>query len=311
MKIQRVQRRSEPIYPSQRETEWKPALLSHVPARWEKSSSLEAMLGLLTISSTSCSDVTEEKALTEQVAGIPDASDEKREVIRRVQKATAVVAPILDEALAYDGRGTFGCEASEPAQFLAEDEALDLIREELEAAGLQLKVEAKLDSVMAPTGDFEKKKETEDWNEMLRGAPAKLARQKFTFDFGDIQKGVYVEYLSLRDSRQWENVEEGTAFSCNFAGLAEDVAKAFRKTKVDRHTVFGVFFDPLASEGLENPDLACISPEQERLMRSESWKADQKEWEKTESIQKRGKLRAQVRHFVEFLRKEGIVPSPE
>ena len=311
MNIQRVQRRSEPKYPSQGETEWNPALLGHVPARWEKSPGLAALLGLLAISSSSCSEKAEEPVLMEQVGGMQDVPDEKREAIRRVQKATALVAPILEEALAYDGRGTFGCEASEPARFLAEDEALDLIREELEAAGLNLKIEAQLDLVMAPTGKFEKKKETEDWDEMLRGAPAKLARQKFTFDFGDIQKGVYVEYLSLKDSRQWEAGEAGSAFSCNFAGLAESVAKAFGKTKVDRHTVFGVFFDPLAPEGLENPDLSGLSPEQERLMRSESWKADQKEWEKTKSIQGRGKLRAQVRHFVEFLQKEGVVEAPK
>ena len=311
MKIQRVQRRSEPAYPSQGETEWNPALLAHVPARWEKSPSLAAMLGLLAISSSSCSEATMEKAPAEQVDGTPDASMEKRDVVRRVQKATAVVAPILDEALAYDGRGTFGCEASEPAQFLAEDEALDLIREELEAAGLHLKIEAQLDSVMAPTGKFEKKKESEDWDELLRGAPAKLAPQKFTFDFGDTQRAVYVEYLSLKDSRQWEAGESGSAFSCNFAGLAEDVAKTFGKTKVDRRTIFGVFFDPLAPEGLEEPELSGLSPEQDRLMKSERWKADQTEWEKTNSIQGRGKLRAQVRHFVEFLQKEGVVEAPK
>jgi hypothetical protein len=317
MKIHPARPRLEPKYPTQGEAEWNPALLAHVPARWEKSSGFAALLGLLAFSGSSRSDATEEKAPMERPDRRPAPAMENEKTAHQVRRATAVVAPILDEALAYDGRGTFGCEASEPARFLAEDDALELIREELEAAGLNLKFAVDLDQVMAPTGEFNRKgwKEPKtSWDEgddmddydpyALRGPPAKTAPGKYTFDWADPERSIYIEYLSQRDHRNWEQGYNSTAWSMNFSDVAQQVAKAFSRSPLDQPAIFGVFFDPLAHKGAEQVNISDLAPEQLRLAGYERRKRADSEGEK----RGREKLRRQVRHFVDFLKQEGIVP---
>ena len=72
-------------------------------------------------------------------------------------------------------------------------------------------------------------------------------------------------------------------------------------------TVFGVFFEPLADPGVAQPKLEGLSSEQARRA---SW-----EFERMKAALKgeksRDKLRRQVRHFVEFLEKEGVVGAPK
>ncbi len=74
----------------------------------------------------------------------------KQNAAEQVQKVTTLVAPVLADALAHDGRGSFGCIAVSPAVMMSESEALDLIRTELKTAGLDLYKGVALDNVMAP-----------------------------------------------------------------------------------------------------------------------------------------------------------------
>ena len=317
MKIRPAQRQREPAYPTQGEAEWNPALLAHIPARWEKSPGLAALLGLLALSSSPGAAAAEEKAPLERPDRLPAPGAEQDKTARQVRKATAVVAPLLEEALAHDGRGTFGCEASEPAQFLAEDDALELIREELEAAGLNLKYAVELDAVMAPTGEFQSegwKEPKTSWDEgddmgnydphSLRGPPALTAPGKFTFDWADPERAVYIEYLCARDHGHWEVRYPATAWSLNFADVAQRVAEAFGQSPLKAPAVFGVFFDPLARPGVEGVPVAGLPPEQARLADAEYKQAAVAAGDS----RGRDKLRRQVRHFVEFLRQEGVLP---
>lgn len=320
MKIRQTSKHSEPKYPTQGEAVRNPDLLANVPSRWEKAPGFAAMLGLLSLSGASCADVAEEKAPMEQGPGPRAEPTGKQEAIDRVQKATAVVAPMLEEALAYDGRGTFGCEASEPAQFLSEDDALELIREELEAAGLNLKFAVDLENVMSPTGEFKEKgwkKPEISWDEgddmddydpyALRGPQAKTALGRYTFDWADTDRSVYIEYLCKRDYNNWEAGYGATAWSVVFPDVARQAAEAFGKSKVKKRTVFGVFFDPLAKPGAEEFRVSNLTPDQKRLADSE-WRKRRGD---DDHLRGKAKLRAQVRHFVEFLQKEGVVEAPK
>ena len=126
------------------------------------------------------------------------------------------------------------------------------------------------------------------------------------FDWADPDRAVYIEYLTRRDYREWEGYGTSTADYYDFSKLAQRVAEAYGKYPAGQRTVFGVFFDPLAHEGVEVIPIANLPPEEKRLAEAEYKRAAAA----AQDDRGRDKLRRQVRHFVEYLRQEGVLPPP-
>ncbi len=310
MKIRPVQTYPEPGYPTRDEARENPELLKHVPARWEKAPGLAALLGVLALTS-SRAEAGEEGAPPASALD-PEAAARPPETAPEIQKASVVVAPILDEALARDGRGAFGCVVVNPPSFLAEDEALELIRTELEAAGLRLQNDAILENMTAPTGpDVSQQVITNADGSICisssRGESNVLGQRPVRFDWADTNRAVYIEYLCQRDYREWEGSAMSTVDSYDFAKLAGRVAEAYGKYPADRRTTFGIFFDPLTDEGVEQPQMTGLSPEEGRVLKNELRAAGAE----AKDARGRDKLRRQVRYFIEFLKQEGLVPPQE
>jgi hypothetical protein len=256
MKIRPVQTYPAPGYPTREQARQDPDLLKNVPARWEKAPGFAALLGLLALTSSGA-EAAEDGAPPPAAALDPEGGGE-RGTAADVQRAGAIVAPILDEALERDGRGAFGCVAISPPSFLSEDEALELIRTELEAAGLRLRDDAVLEDMTAPTGPAESRKEVKgpDGETVIQvnpgwGQPNVLGQRPVRFDWADPDRAVYIDYLTR----------------------------------------------PI--EGLP--------PEQARRVDAEYRRAAAE----AQDSRGRDKLRRQVRHFVEFLKQEGVLPPPQ
>ena len=98
-----------------------------------------------------------------------------------------------------------------------------------------------------------------------------------------------------------------TVDSYDFAKLAGRVAEAYGKYPADRRTTFGIFFDPLTDEGVEQPQMTGLSPEEGRVLKNELRAAGAE----AKDARGRDKLRRQVRYFIEFLKQEGLVPPQE
>lgn len=309
MKIRPVQRYPEPEYPTLAQARQNPGLLKHIPARWERVPGFAALLGLLSLTAARAEAAEEGPP----PALDPEAAAREHETAPEVQKAGAVVAPILAEALERDGRGAFGCMAINSPSFLSEDEALELIRTELEAAGLQLRDDAVLEGMTAPTEPAERVQIVGEKNGVSEiqynssyGEPNELGRRPVRFDWADPGRAVYIEYLTRRDYREWEGYATSTADYYDFSKLAQRVAEAYGKYPAGQRTVFGVFFDPLAHDGVEVIPVANLPPEEKRLADAEYRRAAAA----AQNARGRDKLRRQVRHFVEFLRQEGVLPPP-
>ena len=292
-------------YPTLAEIQRTPELLARVPARWEQSSGFAALLGLLALATAPRAEAADNEAAPSAAALDPDVAVAPQDNVVAVQKTAAVVAPMLEEALDQDGRGSFGCISVCPATFMPEDEALELIRTELEAAGLRLQEGVELDNVMAPVQKPEDAKQQSgprDWEKGIELGPRPVR-----FDWADPERAVYIDYLAKRDYRTWAGRGVSLNDSFDFAALARKVAEAYGQHPATNKTVFGVFFEPLADRGVAQPKLEGLSSEQARRA---SW-----EFERMEAALKgeksRDKLRRQVRHFVEFLRKEGVVGTPK
>ena len=257
-----------PAYPSFKEASASPDLLDAVPRRWTGSPRFAALIGAGLIArtlSTQAGETDSSAAKPAVVAApVPDPAH-GRAVAKSVQRATSVVAPLLDEALRHDGRGSFGCIAVNPPSFLSEDEALELIGAELKAAGLNVKEGVPL----AGTGTLRNqplnmrsfssfKEEQEARNKPVTDDDIELAEHDF--DLGDTNRAVYVEYLSNADYRRLTTPSGSTADYLDFPALATRVSTALQKSKPEQPAVFGVFFDPLAHRERQGADTAGLSP---------------------------------------------------
>ncbi len=329
MKISPVQRYRIPKYPTLAAAQCDPALLSATPARWGASPGFTALVGLLTgLAARATADSDGAAGDRGPQAAVAQAPAEPRQAPAQaaapgvVQQATAVVAPLLAEALQNDGRGAFGCVALNPPTFLSEEEALEIIRTELAAAGLKLDEDVELDNVASPvkvgwraqfagaepaTEEQAGAAPGEEKREAWQGRSARLAPQAFAFDLADAQHAVFIEYLSHRDYETWEvNRNTSSVWSYDFASLARRVTSAFRTRSADKRAIFGVFFDPLAKAEVERPNLSGLSAGQRRITESAYARALMDARQQLDD-KAREKLRKQVRHFVAFLNTSGVV----
>jgi hypothetical protein len=328
MKIHPVSRYKAPDYPTMTEARLDPSLLERIPSRWGRAPGFAAALGVLTgvatrlaLTANAAVGAQDEKAVSTLAPAAPRTASDPRNAGRQVQQAASLVAPLLDEALKYDGRGSFGCVAINPPTFLSESEALELIRTELTAAGLKLKEQVELSGVEAPTTDRWGRKlgnpGDDDADEESDASPRgggplgvgkspKLGRRTYAFDLADTDRSIYIEYLSARDHTDWQGHSMSTVASYDFPALAQKVSKAFQKHTADKPAVFGVFFDPLAHTEMLQPQVSGLSDAQQRLVVIEQAKAQSNDRVHLDEKAKE-KLRKQVRNFVTYLRQSGVV----
>jgi hypothetical protein len=319
MNIQPLPTYSLAEYPSMDEVQQHPHLLQAIPKRWGRSKRLAALFGLGLLSHSSLSSEEGTSAPNKAPSKVPFAATQSATTAsktegQQVQKASSLVAPFLADAIHFDGRGSFGCVAVNPPTFLAEDEAMEIIRKELEAVGLKLKEGEELKGVEMPLNGKrinifkeEEKKDVEidEFGEERR--KLRFAATEFSFDFADPEKSIYIEYLSARDHSLWDaTIGRSSVSSYNFPRVAQIFADSLQKRKSDKKTVFGVFFDPMPGVSLEGFDAQGLTDEQSKLARKEL--AREEELQRA-TLQTRGqeKLRAQIRHFISFLRKEGLL----
>jgi hypothetical protein len=189
------------------------------------------------------------------------------------------VAPLLEEALQGDGRGSFGCVAVSPPSFLSEEEAIDIIRKHLLQAGLTLasdpvNIEGPI-ALTDPYGFVRRAKEEKPQN---KGAASTVSEKKnsiderakkvsldtpvrgtIQFDLATADGKVLVEYLSCDDVRNWEwqkfikeerefggvMMASSTAASYDLSDLARRFSRFMADEPDDKQRAVGIFFDPL------------------------------------------------------------------
>jgi len=264
MKPEPVKRTKRPRYPTRDAVLADPQLLErHLPPGWRVTRELAASTSLFLAAGLAACKGAEETG----AAG---------------KDAVSLVAPIFEHG---EGRGATGCVVVSPPIFLSEEEALQVIREELAAYGVNFTES----NVRAQGVSFPERQLTwddEEDRETVEETPSGSGGQPYDIDARDPDHGIAVEFVSRDDYHALGGpFSPSTVQSYDLKEAAGDLRRALEKTgKGGRY--FGTFYDPLESRY---------------------------DWDREEGELKESKedslrlLREQVKSFVDWLKAQGAI----
>ncbi len=274
--VRKVRRQRRPGYPTRPEVARDPELLRrHVPSAWKKSAQVTAALSIVLASAYAQDAPSKAKGFK--------------------------VAPIFEHG---EGRGATGCVVMTPPQFLAEDDALRIIIQEMEKAGIPTPDRGKSfrditygENIFPPPPD---KDGTGPWTpDLLEGD-----RKPIVFDLYEPLEGIVIEYVSST-GRQFA-VTDQDKFLSRFSSVVSydllDAAKRLRRNlernRSHRNLYCGVFYDPGYSHKTVDSAKISLGPDN-----------DAKRKDAVESLNPSPAdlLRAQVKDFIEWLKGQGAI----
>ena len=311
MTIQPIKSYKTPAYPTYEESKRDAHLLERLPRRWGKNP-IASLLGTGILIQIAGTNSRGDEPVKDVEVKIVEPLEQGRKAIANAVRALPAtrVAPILEEALAKDGRGSFGCVAVASPVFLSENEALDLIQAELEKAGLTVQDFVTVDGLSVPDANAQPQ-----WERMGQGGlrPRKielknLVEGAYTFDLGTKDKSVVIKFLRMEDFDQWKELSfhGSSVWSVDLSWLASQVSDAFKKRTKGEPVTIGIFFDPIVydrSYDNDGLDLHGLEWKQRSYVQTQ---IDAQNPIKDPKARAREKLRQQVLHFVEYLKKEGV-----
>ncbi|MFH1024395.1 MAG: hypothetical protein V1809_13530 [Planctomycetota bacterium] len=278
-----VRKYRPPAYPTRLEILKSPTLLErHVPAAWVKCPEIAgAMAVFLAANLTSC------------------GKNESPGKTGMAKARGSIVAPIFEHG---EGRGGTGCVVVNPPVFMSEEEAMQVIQEELKSAGVELiDKEFVFKDVILPLPKFSR-------DEYIRVKQGKHERvrnhvgyEPFASDKQDVSGRIAVEYVSQWDNfRLGEPLSRGTAEGYDLPKVARSVLNQV-KAKGVPGIYFGMFYDPLVrlDEGKRNELLSQMKDGGPEKYWVEARKAAAPEFKRL--------LRLQVKDFVDWLKAQGAI----
>ena len=262
-----------PRYPTKLQILEDPQLLEkHIPPAWLSNRELAAVLGLCLAANTAgCAENGPNGSTT-------------RKPIATGQSSANMVAPVFPKESApaepVQDRGMPGCIAVAPPVFLSEEEALQVITEELNSNGIVLSErDVKIDSVTITGKAMEFR---QDWISDTRDWKFKELTEQFEVDAVDPVNDVAVEYIAEKDEKFFFAID-GIYGSRPAAELLTR-----QVSKQDIGLRLGTFYHP-----------------QEGLPRKFRWARGEERQEAVEECERL--LRLQVNDFVDWLKGQGVI----
>ncbi len=299
---QRSSRGNTRTYPTKHQFLQDPAALArYIPSAWRKLAAAGSAAAMFFAGGVSgCSDTAPRTPTTTNPATAATAASG---VKGRVVPTAAVVAPLFNHG---QGRAAEGCIVIAPPVFVSEEEALQIIREELGKYGLNMsQTSVTLKEVVIEPGELEgpdrndpRRKELEEQMRASVGAK-KTQAQPLQADLGDAQRHVAVEFVSQDDYFQLGGeISASTVQVYDFKKVARSVAARVRQQ--GKGVYFGAFYDPVA-----HIDLQEIS----KRIGNDAQGAIQAMKEASAECAKAAKedLRRQVQDFAAWLKAQGAI----
>ena len=303
MKPKPVERGRTPGYPTRAEFLAREGVLgSRLPRGWRVGRRLAGAVTFLAAANLTGCGESPVSPFAEQPVGVQTTADRSMALSGVTDaEAAAVVAPIFDHG---EGRGATGCVVISPPVFLSEEEALQVIREELARHGIELATEGIVETVSVmprvhwPDTDAKLASVLDDMP-----APRPLA-----MDGVDELNKVAVKFISREDCARlpWDDYSFGFVQDYDTKGLARYVAEQIKERGTGR-LYAGVFYDPVVlwefnfTEVLQSGDI-----EEEEMTDEEMDLA----WEKRRQrfvAKSKELLRRQAEDFTAWLGRQGVL----
>lgn len=281
MHAQPVKRYRKPAYPTRLEVLSQPKLLErHVPASWRAMPEITGVVALFLAANTNVQSAD-----------------------KNATGAAAVVAPIFEHG---NGRGAIGCVVVAPPVFLSEEEAWQVIDQELERSKIKIGTKQyAIPGVAFPQRmlDFDPK-ENKSYVRKVEGT-----RMPYLADRADPQKSIAVEFVSQADFRRLGGVQSSSSVQdFDLKGLGKSVAKTIQLDAKDK-IYFGVLYDPAyRPEYKDVPGINQEKPKRDEVSKLPDTREDL--WARRQAVGKaesRRLLRQQVRDFVKWLQGQGAI----
>ena len=217
-------------------------------------------------------------------------------VFAATSEGKIVVAPLFEHG---KGHGATGCMAISPPVFLSEDEAMQVIREELAKYGVVLKATGPLKNVRIPGRELEYK-EVDDGKggKTTTREIEEVGSGPFKPTGLDAKKKVAVALVSHDNYAEMGGpLDTSTAQSYNFKGTVEWLATKL-KGQGDEPIFLGLLYDPAAPQIW--PDMRGKRTDRER---NEAFRKA----EEQSKVVARKLLREQVDDFAAWLKKQKVI----
>jgi len=293
MQAKAVKRQRSPKYPTKLQVLDNRRLLEkHMPAAWRSCAEMAGAISIM-LTANSC--------LGQQ----PHPGQ---------HKTSAIVAPIFEHG---EGRGATGCVVVNAPVFLSEQDAMQVIREELRKSGVVLsETNSKLDDVTIPQKEEEWLTENNKLNirQKATGGQKPLVLQGF-----DPKKKVgvavveYSDYFDLGGARSHSTVQ-----GYDFKEIAKDVRK--RASESGRDFYMGTFYDPTAARegrGGDGDFYKKVQPLYDEIEKTKDPAVKEQKQKQIEAMweehlnplkdSSRRMLRMQVKDFVDWLKGQGVI----
>ena len=294
MKSKPVRKYAQPKYPTRLEIAARPALLQrHQPPAWRKWPELTGAAGLFLLADT---------------ARLSAADSSPKGIQNQAQtNAVAIVAPIFQHG---EGRGATGCIVMSPPVFLSEEEALQVIREEMAGKGVTLAT-----NQTAVAG-------VNVWAPYKPGV--QTVKEPFKADAADPEKRVFVEFIGERQAFRWERERwlelqdqnilsrlSSTVQSYDLPKTATYASKRVERQASDK-VYFGTFYDPIAGTLNFSQIAAAWSPpgKSKSTGQRAAPKVETRSLQQMQADAKadsRRLLRLQVQDFLKWLQAQGAI----
>lgn len=272
MNVKSVRRYKAPDYPTRLQVMADHHLLKdHLPPTWLKYPEVKgAFVLLLSANLMGCSSNTSSQ----------------------VSPPQAVVAPLFQHG---EGRGATGCVVVSPPVFLSEEEAISLIREELNQAGLDMSEDdVSIDGVQT----FGRKA----YHHRILGrsfstiTKANGSERVFKTDLLDAEQKLAVEFVSVNDYAELGGLQsDSTVQGFDLQESSRFIASQVKKDGQD--LTFAAFYDPMADLNMSRV------PNQG----PEDWQKNYEKAEENARVESKELLRQQVKDFIDWLKAQGLL----
>lgn len=314
-----------PHYPDKQTAMKDPLLLKNLPRRWAgRAATVTAVTATAAMMLTGCA-AGEETSDAASIASVSAETNPASSLLfstaassetaisskavsvassKAVSSRAVSVAPvIINDMIAPlfihgEGRGSFGCSMVAPAVFLTEQEATSIIKDALNAAGIEQLTEPPIIKTQIPLLNLSGFKKSSEENQLIEGY--KLVDLRL--DGVDVNGDITFEFISQKDIEAWDankfvtnsRYMSSTVSDYDFQATAKAFNQKLNNIKTDY--IIATFYDPVTRNEVTNA-----------ARKEYSTSYDAEKYIQTVRAETEKDLRLQVTDFIAWLKAEEII----